>query len=110
VDGYEVLTGELDAHAGKIDSLPERLRTASDAASQVTMNDSAYGVLCQPFAAMLQPFEELGVRTLRQGGELHQHRHQWVDLLPDPGRRVVKRNRVWGSIVGLPDGAPDHGR
>jgi hypothetical protein len=69
VDGYEVLTGELDAHAGKIDSLTDRLRTASDAASQVTMNDSAYGVLCQPFAAMLQPFEELGVRTLRQGGD-----------------------------------------
>lgn len=69
MDGYEVLTGELEAHAGKVDAFTDRLRTASDAANQVTMNDSAYGVLCQPFAAMLQPFEELGVRTLRQGGD-----------------------------------------
>jgi hypothetical protein len=69
MDGYEVLTGELDAHAGKVDSFTDRLRTAGDAASQVTMNDSAYGVLCQPFAAMLQPFEELGVRALRQAGD-----------------------------------------
>ncbi|HEV2782192.1 MAG TPA: type VII secretion target [Actinophytocola sp.] len=78
MDGYEVLTGELDAHAGKVDSYTERLRTAADAARQVTMNDSAYGVVCQPFAMLLQPFEELGVRTLRQG----------VDALADTARKV----------------------
>jgi Excreted virulence factor EspC, type VII ESX diderm len=66
MDGYEVLTGELETHAGKIDAFSDRLRTAGDAARQVTMNDSAYGVVCQPFALMLQPFEELGVRTLQQ--------------------------------------------
>jgi excreted virulence factor EspC (type VII ESX diderm) len=78
MDGYEVLTGELDAHAGKVDSFTDRLRTAADAARQVTMNDSAYGVVCQPFALMLQPFEELGVRTLQQG----------VDALVDTAHKV----------------------
>lgn len=78
MDGYEVLTGELDAHAGKVDAFTDRMRTASDAANQVTMNDSAYGVLCQPFAAMLQPFEELGVRALRQG----------CDALAETARKV----------------------
>jgi hypothetical protein len=70
MDGYEVLAGELAAHTGKLDALSDRLRTAVDAAGQVTMNDSAYGVVCGPFALMLQPFEELGVRTLRQGVEV----------------------------------------
>lgn len=69
MDGYEVLTGELEAHAGRVDALGDRLRTAVDAARQVTMNDSAYGVVCQPFAQLLQPFEELGVRTLGQGAD-----------------------------------------
>jgi Excreted virulence factor EspC, type VII ESX diderm len=78
MDGYEVLTGELEAHAGKVDSLSERLGTAADAANQVTMNDSAYGVVCQPFAMLLQPFEELGVRTLRQG----------VEAMADTARKV----------------------
>jgi hypothetical protein len=78
MDGYEVLTGELDAHAARVDGLTDRLRTAVDAAQQVTMNNSAYGVVCQPFALMLQPFEELGVRTLRQG----------VDALSDTARKV----------------------
>ena len=69
MDGYQVLAGELDAHAGRVDALTDRLRTAVDAANQVTMNNSAYGVVCQPFAMMLQPFEELGVRTLREGAD-----------------------------------------
>jgi len=67
--GYEVLNDELTAHAGKVDALATRLRTASDAANTVTMDNSAYGVVCQPFALMLQPFEELGVRTLRQAAD-----------------------------------------
>jgi excreted virulence factor EspC (type VII ESX diderm) len=68
-DGYEVLTGELDAHAGRVDGLTDRLRTAADAANTVTMNNDAYGVLCQSFAQLLQPFEELGVNALRQGAD-----------------------------------------
>lgn len=68
-DGFDVLTGELGAHAGRLDALTERLRTAVDAASQVTMNNEAYGVVCQPFAMLLQPFEQMGVNALRQGTE-----------------------------------------
>lgn len=86
--GYEVLTGELDGHAGKVDALVERLRTAGDAASEVTMNDSAYGVVCQPFARMLQPFEELGVRTLRQGAQ----------ALTDVAKKVRDTARSYGTV------------
>ena len=66
-DKYEVLTDELTAHAGKLHALTERLRTAADAANQATMNDDAYGVICQPFAMMLQPFEQMGLNAVRQG-------------------------------------------
>lgn len=69
MSGYEVLSGELFSHAGKVEALAGRLRTAADAANTVTMDNSAYGVVCQPFAMMLQPFEELGVRTLRQAAD-----------------------------------------
>ncbi|TDV48707.1 type VII secretion target [Actinophytocola oryzae] len=64
MDGYEVLPDELATHAGRVDGLTDRLRTAVDAARAVTMDNSAYGVVCQPFALLLQPFEELGVRAL----------------------------------------------
>ncbi|WP_019814145.1 type VII secretion target [Saccharomonospora saliphila] len=67
--GYEVLTGELHAHSGKVDGFAERMRTAVDAARQVTMDNSAYGVICQPFALLLQPFEEMGVTALEQAAE-----------------------------------------
>lgn len=68
-DEFEVLTDELAAHVGRVDALTDRLRTAVDAANTVTMNNDAYGVVCQPFALLLQPFEELGVRTLRQAAD-----------------------------------------
>nr|WP_042184235.1 type VII secretion target [Kibdelosporangium sp. MJ126-NF4]CEL16167.1 hypothetical protein [Kibdelosporangium sp. MJ126-NF4]CTQ94092.1 hypothetical protein [Kibdelosporangium sp. MJ126-NF4] len=67
--GYEVLTTELTAHASKVDGLAERLQTAVDAARQVTMNNDAYGVICQPFAMLLQPFEQMGVNALAQGSD-----------------------------------------
>ncbi|SDF43679.1 Excreted virulence factor EspC, type VII ESX diderm [Lentzea fradiae] len=69
MSGYEVLSGELVSHAGKVEALAGRLRTAADAANAVAMDNSAYGVVCQSFAMMLQPFEELGVRALRQAAE-----------------------------------------
>ncbi|MGW5053768.1 type VII secretion target [Actinokineospora sp. NPDC004072] len=67
--GYDVLTGELDAHAGKVSALASRLAGAVDAANTVTMDNSAYGVVCQPFALLLQPFEEMGVRALQQAAQ-----------------------------------------
>ncbi|WP_433259884.1 type VII secretion target [Actinosynnema sp. CS-041913] len=68
-DGYGVLVGELEAHAGKVDALAGRLQAAVDAARQVTMSDEAYGVLCRPFAMLLQPFEQSGVDALAKGVE-----------------------------------------
>jgi excreted virulence factor EspC (type VII ESX diderm) len=65
-DGYDVLTGELQTHATHVDALADRLGNTVDAARQVTMNDSAYGVICQPFAMLLQPFEQMGVNALNQ--------------------------------------------
>lgn len=68
-DGYEVVTGEISALAGRVEGLAERLRTAADAARTVAMNDSAYGVVCQPFAMLLQPFEDMGVDALTKAAE-----------------------------------------
>jgi hypothetical protein len=67
--GYEVLTDELGTHAGKVDALAQRLEAAVAAAQQVTMDNSAYGVICRPFAWLLDPFEQRGVEVLRQAGE-----------------------------------------
>lgn len=67
--GYEVLQDELDTHAGKVDALAERLKTAVGAARQVTMDNSAYGVICQPFAMLLDPFEQWGVKALEKAEE-----------------------------------------
>lgn len=68
-DGYGVLTGELRAHGGRVEGLGERMDTAVSAAQQVAMDDSAYGVICQPFAILLQPFEDMGVEALRKAAE-----------------------------------------
>lgn len=67
--GYEVLTDELGTHAGKVDGLAQRLRTAVQAAQQVSMDNSAYGVICQPFALLLDPFEQMGVQALQTAQE-----------------------------------------
>ena len=63
--GYEILTSELDTHAHTVDVLAERLQAAVAAAQQVAMDNSAYGVICQSFALMLDPFEQMGVRALQ---------------------------------------------
>ncbi|GAA2676653.1 MULTISPECIES: type VII secretion target [Actinosynnema] len=67
--GYEAVAGEIDALAGRVDGLAGRLTGAADAGRTVAMNDSAYGVICQPFAALLQPFEEMGVQALSAAAE-----------------------------------------
>ncbi|MBE8519439.1 ESX-1 secretion-associated protein [Amycolatopsis sp. H6(2020)] len=67
--GFKVLGEELGSHESKVRGLAERMKTAVDAARQVTMDNSAYGVICQPFALMLDPFEQMGVRALQQASE-----------------------------------------
>lgn len=85
--GYEVLVDELAAHAGKVDGFAERLRAAADAARQVSMDDSAYGVICQPFAAMLQPFEDAGVNALGRG----------VEAIADTAQRMRETAQAYGE-------------
>jgi methylmalonyl-CoA mutase cobalamin-binding subunit len=63
--GYDVLTTELETHAHTVDGLVERLQEAVAAAQQVTMDNSAYGVICQSFALMIDPFEQMGVQALQ---------------------------------------------
>lgn len=84
-DEFAVLADELEAHTGKVDGLIDRMRTAVDAANTVTMNNEAYGVVCQPFALLLQPFEELGVSTLRQA----------ADTLADAVKKVQSTTRSY---------------
>jgi hypothetical protein len=84
-DEFDVLTGELQAHAGKVDGYMDRMRAAVDAANTVTMNNDAFGVVCQPFALLLQPFEEWGVRTLQQA----------ADTLADSAKKVRDTTEVY---------------
>lgn len=66
-ESFEVVAEELSAHAGHLDSVQQRLATALGAARQVSMDNSAYGLLGQPFAMMLDPFESLGTDMIAQG-------------------------------------------
>src|SRR5437660_1570402 len=66
-DGYGVLSQEVTTHAGRVRGLADRVKTAADAASRVTKDDGAFGVVCRPFAWMLNPFEEKGVAALQEG-------------------------------------------
>lgn len=62
--GYEV-GSDLEAHARRLDGLSADLQQAVDAANQVSMPTDAYGILCQPFRAMLDPVEEFGLTALK---------------------------------------------
>jgi hypothetical protein len=64
-NGFEVLHGSLDNHAGSLDGLTERLRAATDAAKQVSMSDDAFGIICRPFAWLLKPVENSGATALQ---------------------------------------------
>jgi hypothetical protein len=65
-DGFELVGAELSGHAGKLDGFTDRLRQAVGAAQQVSMPTDAYGILCQPFRALLDPVERYGVDALNK--------------------------------------------
>ncbi|MEV0703041.1 ESX-1 secretion-associated protein [Saccharopolyspora sp. NPDC050389] len=71
-DEMNVVIENLRTHASKVDGVVDQLTTAVDASQQVTMNNDAYGILCQPFALMLQPVEQYGVETLQKAVEAMQ--------------------------------------
>ncbi|MFI9811372.1 type VII secretion target [Saccharothrix variisporea] len=66
---FEVVPGEVREHAEQVQGQGDLLAQALDAARQVSMPSDAYGVLCQPFAMMLDPLEKWGVDTLSQAVE-----------------------------------------
>lgn len=61
--GFEV-GSDLTAHASQIDGVTDALRTAADAARQVSMPTDAYGILCQPFRMLLDPVEQYGIDAI----------------------------------------------
>ncbi|MFC7341692.1 ESX-1 secretion-associated protein [Saccharopolyspora griseoalba] len=68
-DEMKIVTERLRAHASKVDGVVDELRTAVDASQQVSLNNDAYGIICRPFAWMLDPVESNGVQTLRSAVE-----------------------------------------
>ncbi|SDI59880.1 Excreted virulence factor EspC, type VII ESX diderm [Actinokineospora alba] len=68
-NGYDVLTGELAGHAGRLDALQDRLDQALQAASSVHMGTEAYGVICQFFVPIVHAVSGPGVEAIRQAAE-----------------------------------------
>ncbi|WP_346071910.1 ESX-1 secretion-associated protein, partial [Saccharopolyspora thermophila] len=64
-DEMNVVIENLRSHASKVDGVVDQLNTAVDAAQQVSLDNDAYGILCRPFAWMLDPVEQHGIETLR---------------------------------------------
>lgn len=65
-DEMKIVTENLRAHASKVDSVVDELHTAVDASQQVSLNNDAYGIVCRPFAWLLDPVEEHGVQALQK--------------------------------------------
>ncbi len=63
-DGFDVLAGELHAHAGHIDGLLDRLDQAFDAAQAASMPDHAYGIICQFLPPVINPLEQRGMDAI----------------------------------------------
>lgn len=57
-DGYEVVPGELDAHAAVLDGLADDMAKALDAANAATMHGEAYGKICWFFVPVIQYISE----------------------------------------------------
>ncbi|WP_367127594.1 type VII secretion target [Saccharothrix sp. HUAS TT1] len=68
-DGFTVDSGELAAQAAALDGLASRADTASAAGQHVTSLDDAYGLLCRPFADLLEEPQQRGVDTLQATAE-----------------------------------------
>lgn len=67
MDGYDVLPGELRAHAAKLEALAERLGEAVHAARTVSMADGAYGQLCQFLPSVMRGIEDQASDALTAG-------------------------------------------
>ncbi|PXY29013.1 ESX-1 secretion-associated protein [Prauserella sp. PE36] len=61
---FEVVPEDLVAHASHLDGITDRLRVAVSAAQTVSMDDSAYGLLCSFLPPVVNPMEEKGLEAL----------------------------------------------
>ncbi|WP_103349099.1 type VII secretion target [Amycolatopsis sp. CA-128772] len=66
--GFEVEPDDLVAHASHVESLVERLNTASQAAD-TAMSDHAYGLLCAFLPPIIRPTNEQAKEALTASGE-----------------------------------------
>ncbi|MFW6774039.1 type VII secretion target [Nocardioides sp. CPCC 205120] len=60
---------DLRQHAGRVDALVARPRSAEAAARSVSAPSDAFGALCGFVGAALTPFQAAGVRACRAAGE-----------------------------------------
>lgn len=65
--GFAVLPTELRSHAGGVDGLAQRIGEAMVAARQVSMDDAAYGVICQFLPPLLEEIEQQAADALGAG-------------------------------------------
>ncbi|EHY87666.1 type VII secretion target [Saccharomonospora azurea] len=66
---FDVVPEDLVAHASHLDGISDRLDTAVDAARTVSMDDSAYGLLCAFLPPIINPMEDDGVAALEAAVE-----------------------------------------
>ncbi|RKT85046.1 Excreted virulence factor EspC, type VII ESX diderm [Saccharopolyspora antimicrobica] len=71
-DEMNVVIENLRSHASKVDGVVDQLNVAVDASQQVSLNNDAYGILCRPFAWMIDPVEQYGIETLQKSVEAMQ--------------------------------------
>ncbi|MEV0704642.1 type VII secretion target [Saccharopolyspora sp. NPDC050389] len=68
-NAFDVSPEELRSHASRLDALSDQLKTALDAANQVTMGTEAYGVICSFFVPIVQAVSQPGVDALSTASE-----------------------------------------
>jgi hypothetical protein len=66
MSGYQVVSSDLQTHAGSVQKVAEVLGQAMDAAQQVTVGVQAYGMICGPlFVPIVMAVSAPGLLTLR---------------------------------------------
>lgn len=91
-DEMNVVIESLRTHASKVDGVADRLDTAVAASQQVSLDNDAYGILCRPFAWMLDPVEEMGVEALRNAVKSMQQVADDVRATAEDYQQVDDRN------------------
>lgn len=65
-----VVIESLRAHASKVDGVADELDGAVRTSEQVSMDNDAYGILCRPFAWMVDQAEQQGIDTIKEAAKV----------------------------------------